>query len=381
MSHLANLNRTECVGCGLCVSVCKRGAISLCEEDDGFAYPRIDTNLCVSCHSCEKNCIVQGKREHHQLTCKAMYAARARSMEVRRRSSSGGVFYSLAQKVLENGGVVYGARIDEFGEVRHVSVETLEKLNAVLGSKYVQSTFQVVFDQLAELLRANRQVLICGTPCQIAAVRQKFGRHPNLILVDFLCHGVGSPKVFQAHLKEILGDQPAHEISFRSKAISWKSYGVKLTSEKTQYFRFHRRDRYMSLYLQNLVLRRSCYDCRFLDSEADIRLGDFWETEYIPQLQNTSDGVSKVLVYTKQGSMLLQSVEQDLETIPADIPDMPSERHIQVDLDRRKALFEDLKHTPFRFVAKKYTIQPSIKVRVYRWLTYHWREVINRWVE
>ena len=219
MSHVANLNRTECVGCGLCVSVCKRGAISLCEEDDGFAYPRIDTNLCVNCHSCEKNCIVQKKKEHHQLTCKAMYAARARSMEVRRRSSSGGVFYSLAQKVLKNGGVVYGARIDEFGEVRHISVETLEILNTVLGSKYVQSTFQVVFDQLPKLLQSNRQILICGTPCQIAAVRRRFGTHPNLILVDFLCHGVGSPKVFQAHLKEILRAQPANEISFRSKSI------------------------------------------------------------------------------------------------------------------------------------------------------------------
>ena len=381
MSHVANLNRTECVGCGLCVSVCKRGAISLCEEDDGFAYPRIDTNLCVNCHSCEKNCIVQKKKEHHQLTCKAMYAARARSMEVRRRSSSGGVFYSLAQKVLKNGGVVYGARIDEFGEVRHISVETLEILNTVLGSKYVQSTFQVVFDQLPKLLQSNRQILICGTPCQIAAVRRRFGTHPNLILVDFLCHGVGSPKVFQAHLKEILRAQPANEISFRSKSISWKAYGVKLTSEKKHYFRFHRRDRYMSLYLQNLVLRKSCYDCRYLDSEADIRLGDFWETEYIPQLQNTSDGVSKVYVYTEQGSTLLQSVEQELETIPVDLQDMPSERHIPIDLDRRKALFEDLEHKPFRLVAKKYIIQPSMKVRVYRWLNYRRKEVINKWIE
>lgn len=381
MEHLPNLNGTECVGCGMCVSVCKKRAISLYEADDGFAYPQIDANLCVNCHLCEKNCIVQGKDERCRPTCKAMYAARARDAEVRRRSSSGGVFYSLAQKVLSNGGVVYGARIDEFGTVRHTPVETLEELNIILGSKYVQSSFEGVFDQLAELLPTNRQVLICGTPCQIAAVRQRFGIRPNLILVDFLCHGVGSPKVFQAHLKEILGDQPAKEIAFRCKAISWKAYGVKLISEKKWYFRVHRRDRYMLLYLQNLVLRRSCYKCRFLDSEADIRLGDFWETEYIPQLQNTSDGVSKVFVYTEQGKRLLQSVGQELETIPTDIPDIPSERHIPVDLKQRKALFEDMEHKPFRMVARKYIPPTSMKVRVYWWLNYRWKEVINRWIE
>ena len=372
---LIDLKGDNCVGCGLCLSLCTKGAIAFKEEKDGFIYPTIDATLCIHCHLCGKNCIAKRNVEEASQKSNIMYAARAKSWEIRKQSSSGGIFYLLAHKVLEQGGVVFGASINENGEVHHISVETPERLHTILGSKYVQSSFSDVFDQVFKILKTDRLVLVCGTPCQIAAVREKFGYHPQLILVDFLCHGVGSPKVFQAHLKHVLRGHPAKKISFRSKHISWRAYGVELVSEKRRYFRHHRRDNYMMLYLQNLILRKSCYDCQFQDSRADIRLGDFWEAERSTLIQDVGDGVSKVYIYTERGEALMRKINGDAELYLVDHPAEPCKRYVSVCQDQRNAFFEDMQRMPFQTLARKYTIQPSMKIRVYRWLKYRWKEV------
>ena len=69
---------------------------------------------------------------------------------VQKRSSSGGVFTLLAEYVLENGGVVYGAAFDEEYMVRHIGVERIHELGKLQGSKYVQSQMGSIYLEVKE---------------------------------------------------------------------------------------------------------------------------------------------------------------------------------------------------------------------------------------
>lgn len=42
-------NKKTCCGCGACASICPKEAISMKPDNQGFIYPVIDSDLCVSC--------------------------------------------------------------------------------------------------------------------------------------------------------------------------------------------------------------------------------------------------------------------------------------------------------------------------------------------
>ncbi len=371
------LNTDACTGCGLCASLCPKDAIELKPEWDGFSYPKINTERCISCRLCEQNCPAQKSADDGCATCRDTYAARAKDVSVRRKSSSGGVFYLLAQGVLAQGGVVFGATADSNGEIYHIAVENAQQLDAVLGSKYVQSDFAHVFAKTEKYLSLGKPVLVCGTPCQITAMRRKFGTNPNLCLVDFICHGVGSPSAFRSYLHSKIGDGAVKYLSFRNKDISWSAYSIKIVSDRKRYYRHHRRDDYMAAYLQNLILRRSCYDCRYETAVSDIRLADFWDIGKEVPMQNISDGVSKVFVYTQKGRELLEGIAAQAELCVTEIP-ADAKRQVSVDFNKRKAFFEELQNSSFDRAVKKYTVQSGFKVRLYKWLKYRWKEMLYR---
>ena len=127
----------NCCGCASCVQKCPKWCISLHEDEEGFLYPKVDTENCVNCGLCEKVCPVLNQEEKHKpLT---VYAAKNKDEEKRKNSSSGGVFTLLAENVIRKGGVVFGARFNERWEIVHDFVESIDDLKVFRGSKYVQS--------------------------------------------------------------------------------------------------------------------------------------------------------------------------------------------------------------------------------------------------
>ena len=51
----------------------------------------------------------------------------------------------------------------------------------------------------------------------------------------------------------------------------------------------------------------ACYECRWrADSEADIRLGDYWG----PRFENDSTGVSMAIAFTNCGSVLMHQLKE-----------------------------------------------------------------------
>ena len=160
-----------CTGCFACKQVCAKGAI-LFKEDKGFLYPEIDASLCVDCGLCTKVCPVLNPRmaANDNKESAVSYAIWNNNMKDRINSSSGGAFSALAEKVLKEGGIVYGAAWDDSMQLRHIGVEDTDGLDALRRSKYVQSNTDVVFKDVKQHLKTGRQVLFCGTPCQIAGL-------------------------------------------------------------------------------------------------------------------------------------------------------------------------------------------------------------------
>lgn len=231
-------------------------------------------------------------------------------------SSSGGIFTMLAEKVLALGGAVYGASFDDKWCVRHIKIENPRDLKKLQGSKYVFSNLGKTLSEIEKDLQNNRDVLFSGTPCQIAALRKKYPDHPNLLLVEVVCHGAPEPKYWDMYLKDMLAShnksiQDITNINFRDKSHGWREYRFEVCfNDETRLSEFHGSNIYMRGFLKNLTLRDACFKCRFKypeGSKGDITLGDFWGiNEVLPQ-SDDNKGCSVIISNTPKGEEFIKS--------------------------------------------------------------------------
>lgn len=312
------IKKELCTGCRACELICPLDCISMVADEEGFLYPEIDTERCIQCGKCQEVCAADKPLAGSFGFEKRAFAVWNRDLEIRRNSSSGGVFYALAEQVLSVGGIVYGAAFDDDFEVRHRRIETIEELPALMGSKYVQSDTGRTYRLVLEDLKSGFFVLYSGTPCQISALLRFVGEYSKqLITASVICHGVPSPDVWRKYLslkKGQYGENVIKKISFRDKSSGWKNFCVYMEFERYRYLRSHREDLYMQGFLQNLFLRSSCYQCRAkgFSTGADIVMGDFWGIhEEIPGI-DTDIGVSSVIVCTSKGLELWNKVKQSM---------------------------------------------------------------------
>lgn len=281
----------------------------------------VDTGICVNCGRCAETCPVLrplGRRNPI-----AVFAARNRNEESRLKSSSGGVFSALSHKVLQKGGVVFGACFERgTWRVIHRSVESESDLKLILGSKYVQSDIGDSYVEAKRYLDCGRIVLFSGCPCQVSALKRFLGRdYSNLILVDFFCHSVPSPLAWQEYLKCRMRDLGIPNfgslggISFRDKKFGWKGFSVRIEGEKgMSYLKRSDQDLFLRGFHDGVFSRPSCYRCRFKNGRgtSDLTLADYWAFEGKGLIVDDDMGVSAVFVNTECGSRLLQTISKDL---------------------------------------------------------------------
>ena len=333
------LDKKDCCGCASCVQVCPKQCISMNEDCEGFLYPKVDSAACVDCGLCEKVCPVIN--QGYTIVPLATYAAKNKDEKIRYKSSSGGVFTLIAEQILADGGVVFGARYNENWEVIHDYTETFEGLEAFRGSKYVQSVIADNYKYAKQFLLEGRKVLFSGTPCQIAGLKKFLCKeYENLLTVEVVCHGVPSPKVWRDYLQykraqHVVGKNTVSSsidelpvitgISFRDKTNGWKKYGFKIcyaaskaaensvsksanivNSEITPF----NEDIFMKGFLKNLYLRPSCYQCmaRQGKSGADIAIADYWGIQRIHPELDDDKGVNLVLINTQKGQTYFDAI-------------------------------------------------------------------------
>ena len=316
---MKKVDYTLCSGCRACEAVCPKRCISMEVDRLGLLYPVVDAGLCIDCGLCDRVCQYENPGEASRPL--ETYAAYNRNEQVRMASSSGGIFTLLAEDVIRKGGVVFGARFDENWDVLHDYTETMEGLAAFRGSKYVQSDLRDSLVKARAFLKVGRPVLFSGTPCQIAGLK-KFLRkdYDNLIAVDCVCHGVPAPAVWRGYLASRLkanGTETGQleNFSFRDKSEGWKGYSLSLRIKEKCGERVesvsHNKSDYIDLFLRDLSLRPSCYNCsaKAGRSGSDITLGDFWGIEKIDPEIDDDKGMSLVMVHTEKGKKAFDSLE------------------------------------------------------------------------
>lgn len=298
-------DKRGCCGCGACAQRCPRHCITMQTDKEGFAYPVVDTKLCSDCGLCDKVCPVMNQQPEQAPI--ATYAAINCDQAVREESSSGGIFTSLAENTINNGGVVFGAAFNDKWQVAHTYANAINDIKKFRGSKYVQSDIGGSYAMAEKFLKEGKEVLFSGTPCQIAGLKRFLRKeYKNLKTIDFVCHGVPSPWVWEKYLKEVCQANDIATISdiqFRNKAEGWKKSSLQITytgnDGKERIFRETLNDNiFMKCFLNNLCLRPSCYHCpaRSGKSGSDITLGDLWGAEDICPTQDDDKGLSLVII-------------------------------------------------------------------------------------
>ena len=352
----------NCNGCHACAEVCPKNCISMVADAEGFKYPKVDSELCVECGMCEKICpVLNGSQSNNT---PAAYAAVNLNDEIRSQSSSGGIFYLLAEQVITCGGVVFGAKLDGRLKVVHGYAETIEEAKAFMGSKYAQSDVGDSYSRAKEFLKEGRLVLFTGTPCQIGGLKAFLGKeYENLICQDIICHGVPSPAVWEKYVafRQSKAGSGAKYASFRDKKYGWKSFSMRLDFENGSVFEEkHKNDMFMKSFLRNFCLRPSCYHCAFKTKsrDADITLADFWGVQKVMPSMDDDKGTSLVILHTPKGKQLFASVKDSVKYELVDL-DLAIQRNsamiksVPVNPQRDKFMSEIQKRS-FDKVAGKY---------------------------
>ena len=320
-TYIKNIcEKSFCTGCGACYSSCPKGAISMQVSSEGFLYPVIDSEKCISCNLCKNICpanVEINKKEHKP----NVFAIMGNDV-LRMESSSGGVFSLVAEYFFKNNGYVCGAIFNsENSKVEHILTNNINDLPRLRKSKYVQSDLKNCFGEIKNILNNDKLVLFIGTPCQVAGLRAYLRKdYPNLYCIDILCHSVPSPKLLDKFIESLNvdKDEKVLDINFRTKKYGWKPQYTTLIVTNKQNLEIAPFDNiYYKAFFNGLASRESCSTCKYANWNrmGDLTLGDFWWIEKYKQNYNDGLGTSLVLENTKKGKILLNKIKQNCKLL------------------------------------------------------------------
>jgi coenzyme F420-reducing hydrogenase beta subunit len=303
------------------------------------------------------------------------FAVINKNEKIRMDSSSGGIFTLVAEKIINDGGVVFGARFNEHWEAIHDCTKTIEGMAVFRGSKYVQSTIGDSYKNVKKFLEEGKNVLFTGTPCQIGGLKFYLQKeYEKLICIDIICHGVPSPKVWKKYVdfREKIAGSKLREIALRHKNCGWMCFFVLFVFEnETEYRKIHRKDLFIQAFLKDLCLRPSCYQCGFktINRISDITIADFWGVQNIAPEMFDDKGTSLVLLQSSKGRDIFDKIKSD-----ACYMEVACEKSLQFNKSafrscaeprKRGKFMENIDRFPFDKLVKKYA-KLSLAIRIKR---------------
>ena len=312
-------DKQDCTGCTTCANVCPKSCIEMRFDEEGFKYPHVDTSLCIECNLCVKTCPILNPTANPEPI--KIYALKNKNSKEQSAAASGGVFSEISKHIISQKGVVVGAGYNPDFSVSHSIAHTDEECLRFRGSKYQQSNLDFLFKETKQILANGTIVLFSGTPCQISGLKHFLRKdYPNLYTCDIICHGVPSPKVFQAYLKFI--EKKYHRriksINMRDKTIGWTHSGIRIDfTDGFSIFRNKETSLFNCMYSVHYATRPSCHKCQFANfhREGDITIGDFWGIQKSHPDFFDNNGVSLALINTAKGEILFNAIRQNFHYI------------------------------------------------------------------
>lgn len=384
MINITEQNKVQCCGCNACGDVCAKHAITFNTDIEGFWYPIVNKDICIDCGLCEKVCpiINVDSLKHNDFEQSICHAAIHKNIEVRFDSTSGGIFSALAESMYKQGGYVGGAIFDENFFVHEYISNDKRDLPKLRSSKYLQSNSEGFYKEIKRLLVSGEKVLVCASPCQMAALRAYLRKdYDNLIIVDYICRGINSPKVFRRYLDYLEERFGAKVIYFKAKnkELGWRQLTSKIVFANKKVLYDTKDTSYFTTgYLQTGVYcRPSCYDCKFkgFPRMADITVADYWGAENTVGKDLDNDmGTSLVMINSEKGKAYFDSIKPSL--IEREIPfdsihkgNPALTKPLNPPIVNREQFYKDLDILPFIQVAEKYIVRnidrnPSAKEKV-----------------
>lgn len=362
------VSKQDCTGCSACLNVCPTNAIAMRPDKDGFQYPLIDLDTCIKCEACERVCpILSGQRRNEErLEIPEAKAAWSNNHETRVMSTSGGLFTELATAFLQDAGYVVGAIYNEYFQVEHFMISSVDELPRLRQSKYVQSDKKDIFRRVKKKLQSGARVLFVGAPCEVGGLYNFLGKaYERLVTIDYICLGTNSPKIYNRFL-DMLRERYQSEITrvwFKNKEKGWNSFCTRVDFANGKYYLKNRRhDYFMRGYIgpKKYYTRQCCEHCRYkeIPRQADITLADFWGVARLNPALDEDLGTSAVLLNSSKGTGLYRVLQDRVQDCDVSFEDIAAGNQALLKsvklADDREAFFQDLDRLRFDHLIDKY---------------------------
>lgn len=350
-------DKRTCCGCTACESICPKKCISMISDSEGFVYPIVESKDCIHCDLCESVCpVINSKKLKHSNNIKNTYVGYSKNENIRMESSSGGIFSLVAEYVLDQNGIVFGAAYDEQFIVKHIGIDNKNDLYKLRGSKYLQSNLSGIYNCIQKELKAERLVLFTGTACQISGLKSYLKKeYSNLITIDILCHGVPSPGVWRRYINEKEQENgKIVAINLRSKNNGWYNYATRFEFSSGKVLECsHFDDLYMRLFLADICLRPSCHDCHFknMDRQSDITIGDSWGIDRLLPQFTDDKGTSVIVIHSLQGQKIFKEIISQIVCVSVDLDTVlpreeNSRKSVEAHINRKKFFVDYMNGAP-----------------------------------
>ena len=402
ISYLSSKNKLYCSGCGACAQVCTHNAVFMQEDSEGFLFPFIDESKCVRCGLCQKVCPYNSDRSNNLNFSQKCLAVTSPYIEYSKSSATIGLSTMISEKMIEQGVVVYGVKLDEKSwRASHVACYNRDDIETIRNSKYIQSNTLNTFRETREQLNKGKKVLYFGTPCQIAGLKGFLLKtYPNLYTIDIICHGVYSYRLLKKEISywEEKYQGKVHNFKFRSKRkYPWIYGGIinfDLIRPDGKVVHIERHGSCSPTYRcyaysgdgHNYILRESCYNCIFRSHHryGDLTIGDAWvkmEKYGLSNNNNLKNGISLLLINSIKGFELYQSVSEKChDTIishdDAFSQDALLETHREIP-SIRKAIYENIENKEYGSMIEN-LLHVNFTVAYYLFQYRHFKNLVKR---
>ncbi len=367
-----------CSSCGACANVCSQQAITMQLDCNGFYRPFINQSKCIQCGLCERSCpwqnIIKNSREDTFEV--KVFAAQALDEEIRKKSSSGGLFSVFSKWIINQGGIVAGVSQKDPYSFEFIIVDNVADLEKLRGSKYVQANPSFVYREIKRHLKEGKKVLFSGSSCHVAALYAVLGNkvYENLWTIDIVCHGVPSIKVYKKFIKEQETQQKSllRKTIFRNKSTGWSTYSVSYFFENETCKTVNvGNSEYMALFLSRICQNESCGNClyRKIPRIGDITLGDYWRVSKYHKSMDDNLGTSLVLINNSHGEMLFSSISRQIKCCESALKyalhENPCISESFAEHSKRSDFFSNLDCYPLKKLVKKYFFRFTFWGKVY----------------